>query len=603
VKPSCITFIFIALSPALTLSACRGTPARLATLYARAQAERREGKLAEATASVDDGIRRAVCRECEEWLWRFRLLGAEVSIERRAPAEALARVDLKFPASLEKGPLAARREKVRGKASLVLRRVDEAEKHLALASALLERAPDQHLRAELLTLQAQLFDARGRPADADALSQQGIALARSLDDSFQLAVGLNYEGWRRFSAERWAESLPPFEEAVAQARRIGSRALAAFIEVNIGICLYRLGDFEGARRRFVDASGVFERLALPELLANSRGEVGNSYILAGDPERALPYFQEALALSRGHSPGSVALWAGNVADAYVQLRRWDEAAHLNEEALSSAKLQKDEVLVRYWQMNAAHIEAGRGNLARAEAAFKELLASANTPLVLRWEADAGLGDVYARLGRVKDADRSFSNAIVRVEEARRNRTDVEHRSTTFLNGLIRLHQQYVEWLVAQKREDEAPARGRGRAHPGAVRAPRSRAAAGAPGLARPAGQGAEARRGAGLVLGGAATLLCLDHHRLGDPPGAPAGEEQLQPLVDAYRSLLETSLQDPLTLERSAGRELYRLLVAPWADVLPRDARVTIAPDGRCTRCPSPPSSSRASDPTTGSRT
>jgi CHAT domain-containing protein/Flp pilus assembly protein TadD len=530
--------------------------------------------------SAEEGLRRAASPDSEEWQWQFRLLGAEICIERREPAEALARVKEPLPPGLEPGILAVRREKVRAQASLNLHRFDDAEKHLGVASTLIEHAPDLHLRAQLLTLQSRLLEARGRTVDAEAFNQQAIDLSRAIDDSFQLAIALNDRGWRRFTAERWAESLPLFEEAAGRARRIGSNSLAAFIQLNVGICLYRLGDFEGARRRFVESSGAFEKLGLPERLADSIGEVGNSYILAGEVERAVPYYQRALALSRGHSAVSVALWAGGLADAFLQLHRWDEAARLNDEALRSARTENDETTVQYLQMIAAHIQAGRGDLAGARASFEALLTSPGTPLVLRWEAEAGLGDIHARLGHAREADRFFTSAIARVEEARRDHTDLEHRSTTFLNGLIRLHRQYVDWLVSQGRDEEAlllVERGRTRILSERLDGRLDRAAQASLDLRAKARRRGEVlvsywvapqRSYAWIITGPAIRLLRLP------------GEEQLQPLVESYRGLLENSLRDPLTLEHSPGRELYRILIAPWGQALPEGARVTIAPDG-----------------------
>jgi CHAT domain-containing protein/tetratricopeptide (TPR) repeat protein len=539
-------------------------------------------------AAVEQGLRGADCADCGEWLWRFRLLGAEISIERREPAEALARVDAPMPPALERGTLAARREKVRAHASFNLHRLDEAERHAQVAAGLVEQASDPNLRAELLTLQHRLLDARGRAADAEALNQQAIDLSRSIEDSYQLAIALNDRGWRRFTAERWAEALPLFEQAAGQAHLIGADFLAGFIELNVGICLYRLGDFEGARRRFVESSAAFERLGLPERLADSVGEVGNSYIQAGDPERALPHYQRALALSRGHSPASVALWAGSLADALLQLRRWDEAGRLNDEALTSARAYNDKTTVQYLQMIAAHIEAGRGDLGRAEASFRALLDSPDAPLVLRWEAEAGLGDICARQGRVNEADHYFARAIARVEEARRDRTDVEHRTTTFLNGLIRLHRQYVDWLVGQGRSEEAlrvVERGRTRVLSERLDRrpePPDDAALDLRAKARLRGEVlvsywiAPVRSYAWVITGSSVRLIRLP------------GEEQLQPLVESYRGVLENSLRDPLTGARSPGRELYRLLVAPWVPELPADARVTIAPDGPLHALPFP---------------
>jgi CHAT domain-containing protein len=58
------------------------------------------------------------------------------------------------------------------------------------------------------------------------------------------------------------------------------------------------------------------------------------------------------------------------------------------------------------------------------------------------------------------------------------------------------------------------------------------------------------------------------------------GEPRLRALVEAYRASLETSLRDPLVLERSPGRELYDILVAPWAGGLASGTRVCVSPDG-----------------------
>ena len=59
------------------------------------------------------------------------------------------------------------------------------------------------------------------------------------------------------------------------------------------------------------------------------------------------------------------------------------------------------------------------------------------------------------------------------------------------------------------------------------------------------------------------------------PPAA-----ELSRLVTDYRAFVENGVRDPLQTEVESGRRLYEALISPAKQFLPKDAHVTIIPDG-----------------------
>jgi CHAT domain-containing protein len=58
------------------------------------------------------------------------------------------------------------------------------------------------------------------------------------------------------------------------------------------------------------------------------------------------------------------------------------------------------------------------------------------------------------------------------------------------------------------------------------------------------------------------------------------GEEQIEQDVKSYRHVIEIEMRDPLKGASAVGTRLYRALIAPVRDMIPKDGKVVIVPDG-----------------------
>src|SRR5262249_29736525 len=96
----------------------------------------------------------------------------------------------------------------------------------------------------------------------------------------------------------------------------------------------------------------------------------------------------------------------------------------------------------------------RGALDRAEAIYREVIASPRTDDDVRWEAHAGLADVLLKRNRPGDADAEFRAALAVMDSSRALLHASEER-ISFFASLRRFRDDYLAFLIAQKREREA----------------------------------------------------------------------------------------------------------------------------------------------------
>lgn len=494
--------------------------------------------------------RKQAAAETPELRKQLAVLEAEALIESGKGAEALQ--VLREAAGPRVGILQARLLIARGD-------LDGAEKLLAL---------DQSLEAFLL--QAQIEGRRKRLDVAARMFGEAIEKARAAKDVFREAAAVNGAGMVLLSQARYDDAIPRFEEAMKLYRAAGAQHWVAVASNNAGICYTQLGDFEKAQQMREEALAV----AQPGLLrANALGETGTMYLLQGEAVKAAPYYRQArdLAQSLGVTVDA-ARWASNLTAALVNLEDWDGA----EKALQSAlSFQPEKRSLVFLELNKAAIALGRGRLEAARETYQQILNSNPEQVTVLWQAEAGIANTYVAEKRFDEARQHFEAALGHIESGRQDLNQAEHR-LTFLARLIRVYQDYVEFLVQQG--DVAKA---------LEMAESSRARLLAERTAK-AYQGQRKK----LELGRNAGAVWLDYWlapkrsflwivdagkmRLVELPDAGT----LARLVEEYRGFIETGMRDPLATPSPAGQRLYEVLLAPAAKELAVRRAAIVVPDG-----------------------
>ncbi len=553
-----------ALLAALLLSNC-GAPGPEQT-YPETLRLLRDGDFAQAaTAASRAASRLGGTPEAE----RFRLLAAEALLEAGKLDEAIEQ--LKAHSASPSPDFAVRSKTLAARRALALSDMNQAARLLEEAAKLATTYQRQDLALEASLLGAQLAGRQGRLADSEASYRNGRATARSLSDPYREAIAANGLGMLRLIQSRFDEAIPYFEEARILYSQGASKHWSAVAAHNLGLCYTQLGDFEKAQALREEAL----RITRPSLLrANALGESGTMHLLQQEPARAIELYRQARDMARDLQVlPDAARWASNLTSALAAAGEWEAAAKALDESLSMKPEPRSKVFL---DLNAALIAAGRGRHADARAQYDAILAANPQQMTVRWQAEAGLANTFAAEKNLPAANAHFEAALRIIEQSRAELNRNEHK-LTFFARLIRVYQDYVDFLVIQNNPAKALAIAESsRAKLLAERTTGDFRPVSKDGIHRTLPTGAVWL--AYWLAPKRSFLWIASEGRLRLVPLPPAPE--IAKLVENYRQEIEKSLRDPLAAESASGRRLYELLLAPAATELAATPRAIVVPDG-----------------------
>ena len=500
--------------------------------YKRALAHFREGDYLGAASLAHKGWQN---RPPSEWFWRFRLLEAE--------------------SSMEGGSV---------KAGIELLKVDSQV-----------TTPEFEIGRRVLTdmRNARLLNDRKDYAAAAKLWEQARRLAHASGDQYREAASSNGLGMMWFLQSRCDQAIPLFDQALRLWRETGARYKAATAGNNIAMCYANLGDFDKADQYRNDALPLMRPGGL---LADTLGQKGNAYVLQGLSDQAIPLFRRACDMARQFGAREkAARWASNLSQALSDAGDWEGAEQARREAIDLGPEERSRI---YLDLNAAPIAAGRNRLPEAQAIYKKAIAAAQDNPAVKWEAYAGLAKIAG--GDIELANRYFEDAIRVIEESQSDLRGSDNK-ITFLSRLIRFYQDYVDALITQNQSIKALAVADGS---------RARVLSQRFGQNLPAStphQEADfkaiARQSGGIWLSywlapnrsflWVTTPEKTCFFQLG------ASSTEIASLVEEYRGFVE-NMRDPLQRENEAGDRLYKILIAPVAQMIPPGSPVFVVPDG-----------------------
>ena len=556
---------------ALWCAACSATDsADVTEALDSARSAVHQGEVARALGIVDERLARVTPADNSIASWQLRLLRAELLVMRREVDAAAAIVEPPLPTGAGLDALAGQRAYLRARIQVERGDVDAGMATASDARRLAQGAAETTGDIDLLIGRIHLQ--RGEFDQAETVLGR---LLSSPDDRFRQLQALNNLGNGYLRAGRYDAALTWLERALRLSDFERSQVYATTM-ANAGICYSRLGLFDRAveiQRRAIE---IQRTQGGPKALVDALGSLGNSHVLKGDPESALPFLEEAYEIGlSAHLDRDAALWAGNLAAAHAALGRWDEAEQYNER---SRTLDAGNAVVKASTLvlSAAEVAKGRGDLSRSRELYAQALAMSNGTPAVEWTAQFGLAQVATRAKDPIAASRHFEAALTTVEATRSDLLKADYR-LSFLNQLIAFYQAYVDALIDQGKSDRAleiadSSRGRVLAERQRVAAP---ARAGVAGFQR-------------LAAGTRTTLLSYwlaptrsflwvisgsGIRRIDLPPAA-----EIDAVVREYRAMVDNSLVNPLERRDTPGDRLYEMLIAPAA--LPRNASVVIVPDG-----------------------
>ena len=359
-------------------------------------------------------------------------------------------------------------------------------------------------------------------------------------------------------------------------------ALAA--QENQAWSYYRLGDSDRALDLLVQAERRAEQLGDTFNQENGLTNIGYVYMDERRFDLAEQAFSHALKLAQGENRKEHMLNALRVlARLSLQTGDTDRASQYAEQALNIARNSGNHLDELYPLLVQAQVAAKRGDGALAQQIFVSVEHDPACPVFLKWEAQHSLASLYEDEKQPDQADREYRASLATFESARAN-VGREDFQLSFLTNAVHIYDDYIHFLVATNRPADALrwadySRARTLSE-GLTLLPKSAPAsdrAGPPAL----NPREISRRAKGTLLfywlGEKQSYLWAITPQKTSLFSLPPGAD-IEAMVQRYRTALKGS-QDVLQSSED-GRSLYRTLIAPAKDLLAKDARVFIIPDG-----------------------
>jgi CHAT domain-containing protein len=509
---------------------------------------------------------------------RFKILEAESLLWRGMYSDALTLLESPPPPQ-QNGDLFIEVLALEGAAQARLHEFPTAEATLEHAE-LLCRIPATTC-GEVTRSRGVLAVQRGENEVAKQYFELSLAFARSHQDRFLEITALLNIGLTFLRQERFDEAIEWTEAAYQAATALGADGEAEVALGNLGWAYYNLGDPQRSLAFSIEAekraSQVENLIAQLSWITNA----GYVYSEMADLPRAQQSYLRALRLATEiHGREDVYNAYRALALVSVEGGQLEDARHYCEEALAIARADNNRLNELYPLVAKASVLAQSHDFAGAEQIFKEIEADKAVNASLKWKAQYGLARLFDDEKRTRDADREYRAALATFEAARLSlrRNDAK---LPFANNASRIYDDYVHFLVAQGKPDEALrwadySRARTLAEGLGLLITRSSSAP--PRLQF--SEIADHSRGSILYywLGRKQSYLWTITSGGGRVFTLPPSG-QIEAAAQRYRKAL-TGPMDVLASANRDGRWLYEELVAPAVGLLPKGSRVFVIPDG-----------------------
>lgn len=530
----------------------------------------KQGRLTGAMREAEAGMR-------AEASWRFRILEADVLLTR-SDTNAAKKL-LAFPEPPSDPESLARLRMDQGLLESMASNYPGAEALLEQASRIAKPLGLPMLDAVIENRIGNLQLQEGRMEEAERRLRHVIGITAGNDPNLQ-AIAMTNLGVMFLKAFQLEEAIYWLDRARVMFQQLGVTDYYYIALANLGSCYHRLGDLDRALANDQEAEAharlTGDRYSEQHWMGNS-GEV---LAERGDLQPAAEKFQQALAIAKSRDKDdkeSIGSWYYDLAAVSIDLGDFDQADVYNKEALLRGQAIANHSDF-YPRVNEAIIAAGR-NDPRAEALYRGLIAEYHEGMnpVQMLEAEAGLGTLLAEKGKIEEADAQFRATLALLESQRKALAKADYRMS-YLAGLIRFYDRYIDFLVEQKQ----PERALEVAESSRARVLDERLQSAPARVVVHAAQMRELARSSHAIflsywLGKKRSFLWAvtpEGITIYDLPP----ESQITPLVAGYRSFI-ASLRDPLQSEYPAGRKLSKMLLDPVRPLLASANRVVLVPD------------------------
>ncbi len=399
-------------------------------------------------------------RECQrfqglspEWVWRFRTLEARAELQRGLYEDAL-KLLKSAPLPSDQPDLAIPILALEGEAKLETHNFPEAERLLNDATALCANHTSTSC-GYVLKARGHLEVEQDQWETAGRLYGLTLAFARTHGDISLESQALLNLGNVALTEEHYDEAIDLSEAGYRAAEAVGARRLQLITQGNIGWAHYRLGDYDKALELSLESEKLASQLGDVWSQANELTNIGYIYMDERKFELAEQSFQQALSLAQGINAKKYVYNALRVL-AQLALQKDDlaNASQYAQRAVEIARQDGNHLDEFYPMLVLGQIAARRSDLASAESGFHEVERDKICPVFLKWEAEHSLARLYEDEKHPDAADREYRVALATFEAAR---DEVRHEDSqlSFLTNAARIYDDYVHFLVARGKTDDA----------------------------------------------------------------------------------------------------------------------------------------------------
>jgi len=539
----------------------------------------RHGDLKTSLADVDTALHSDVGHSIE-WNWRFRVLKAQILVSRSEYQGALNLLRDELPDSLASSDIGVRKKLMEGIAYRYGQEFSKSQRDLDDALALAQSAQPQ-LVCEVIKAIGELQVDEKRYTDAENSFHRALELARTERRQDQIAATLANLARVATSEERFGEAIDLNQTALELSRSLDMQGLVATVLGNTAWCYFQLGDFEKALSSFKEAAVASERIGQMGYSFYWLTGVANTYIALDDPGSAEALLTETLKRAQQlQDAETMTICLNALAGISLRANRFDEATNYENDALRIEEAGLDHFGTLQSKLMSGLIETSRRHFAEAERLLKSVLEDPAADTPLRWEAQARLAKLHDNEGLPQRAEHEYRQSIDTIERARSS-IDRDDLRLSFLSGGIEFYDDYIEFLVANGRSQDA------------LRvAELSRAQTLAEGLGTSGKSAKVSRTNSELEQYARRLSATFLFYWLGSkhsylwaitptttacftlPPAV-----EIDPAVKSYTDAV-TQSNDVAESERAVGEKLYAMLVAPAQRFIPPNSRVILLPDG-----------------------
>jgi CHAT domain-containing protein len=438
--------------PVLGLVICAGCgsyDSYLASLYNGARSDLEHGELPQAQFKSRRGsfLARGIRRE--EWEWKFRTIEAEIQVQRREPARALAALAGQLPVELEGTETALVVDFEKASASIWAHDGANARKLFDRAEECAKHAGNHNWLAAIESRRGTLAMLESRGNEAQAYFLESIRLAKETGQSEWELSSVASLGYLQMQSNHFGQAVDWFRSAIGLAIKLSEKTSLQRNLGNLGWCYYNLGELDSALESFKEAERLARELNIQIDQRRWLTNLGLVFSALENYRAAETYHLRALAIGRQiGDTETIAVCLHNLAYAEVDNRNLISAQQYNREETQLKQTLGNRAELLRARYTEGTIEDGLRHYQAAEEAFRQVADGHLVDPILRWQALCWLAGTHSEEGKGKEARQDYEDAVKTFDQTRQQQGSDEFK-IAFRAGVNRYYSPYIRFLMNQ----------------------------------------------------------------------------------------------------------------------------------------------------------